>query len=136
MKAPLCAVAVALCLSWSGTATAEACAEVTPRDQRGEAAQFASPSLQRQAMRALAREIEPSVFLVWAESPKDWINLDAPVVLHDPKGRECEAGALSGYAESIAVSPAGAAVALEVPLCDKAGGICIYTRLELPTVQD
>ena len=130
------AVAFGLCLAWSGQAAAEPCARVTPRDQRGEAAQFASPSPQRQQMRALAREIEPSVFLVWAESPEDWINLEAPVVLQDPQGRECEAAALRGYAESIAVAPAGPAAVLEVPLCDKAGGICVYTRLELPAAED
>lgn len=136
MKARLFAAACGLCLAWSGQALAGPCATVVPHDQRGEAAEFASQSLKREPMRALAREVEPSVYLVWAESPEDWINLEAPVVLHGPEGGECEAGPLAGYAEAIAVSPAGAAAALEVPLCDKAGGICIYTRLELPAAPD
>lgn len=136
MKAGHFAIALGLCLAWSGQAAAEPCARVTPRDQCGEAAQFASPSLQRQPMRALAREIDPSVFLVWAESPGDWINLEAPVVLHDRMGHACEATVLEGYAESIAVAPAGSATVLEVPLCDKAGGICVYSRLELPVARD
>ena len=82
-------------------------------------------------MRALAAALPRGGYLVWPEGQTVVVNLEAPIILLDRHGAECEAGGSGDYAAAVRVVPQVDATRMNVPLCDMADGLCVYTTLGL-----